>query len=611
MKPLVRVRIGPGLLLAALAGCLALTGCSAPASTPTDSLGERLDDAVQRYVDLDRFTGAILVARGDEILLSGGYGEAQREFDVPVTTRTRFDIGSLAKPFTAAAILRLAADGRLVLDDPIVQYLPEYPRPQGEKVTIHHLLTHTSGIPSLGRRDGIPDAEIGADLYEPIALDDLLAVFAGGDLQFEPGSDYRYNNSAYAVAAAIVEAVAGMPFADYLRTAILEPAGMHDTGVFPGTEVVERMATGYVGYEPAVNRPLAAHPSWGIGAGSMYSTVEDLRRWNRALDDDTVLPDAQREVFFQAHVDRERYDYGYGWFLENIHDRPVVGHGGTTVGFVTAFFRFPQDDLLVVALTNLQPELGVDVPDHLGRQLSALVLGLEPDLPPRVVDPEPDALFRLAGTYALDADHRIRVLSDGKKGGEKGRLRARAEASEGSGDWSLMTYSRQRDLDASDPSVRQAGEFLRALLAGEEDGFRAELRPDRRGEIEAGYASAFSRRMRRQWGKIESVTAYFLDASPNEAIVMTRVQAERGAFYLHAEITPGEGVFGWYLDETLPAEVVLLPTSDTTFFVDAFPHRGPMDPSMLPVSFRSADGRVGSMSITFREEALVARRVGD
>lgn len=569
-------------LPSSLALVLALVGppvCEARAQPANTSVTAALDDALRRYADLGRFTGAVLVARGDEVLLSQGYGSANVEHAVPNTPQTRFDIGSLAKQFVAAAVLKLSSEGRLDLHAPIRAYLPSYPRPAADHITLHHLLTHTAGVASLGRRDGITEVEESAD---PVSRADLLALIGEHPLQFEPGSAFRYSNSGYAVAAAVVEAVAGMPLATALETFVWAPAGMQETGMLDPTTVVAHLASGYTGYPSQLKHARGAHPSWHFGSGGVYSTVGDLFRWHRALSEHAVLPPEQTAAFLAHHVERPggRPAYGYGWFHYRLHDRRVINHGGTTEGFVCELFRFPEDDLFIVVLANLQPELGINIPDALGSALSGIIFGIDVELPPRTGILDPSRVGRVSGTYVFASGDTVEVF------GRDGELRIRTL---GAPPWSLDILARRHTLDRSDPRVLRGAQTLEALLTGRGSVFQAALIAERRGQVGTSYASDFAQRLTERHGPFRSLLPFALDANEYEAILQTRAQFERGAIYLHLEMTPAGEAFGWYLDDILPREAPLLPNAGGGFFVDVFPHSSPGAPDALFLSFPDAD----------------------
>lgn len=318
------------------------------------STAERIDALVQRYHDLGQINGAVLVAEGGEVIYEEGVGEADMTFDVPNTTDTRFLIGSVTKNFTAALILQLMEEGKVDVQAPMSTYLPDYPAEVGDRVTVHHLLTHSSGIPSY---TSLPEfqTEIVGNPQEP---EDLIDYVKDLPLEFEPGTEFRYNNSGYVLLGMIVEAVTGEPWAEVLRARILDPLGLETAGVFDSREIVPDLADGYrstpAGYVHASPWNMTA----AYAAGAMYARPRDLYVWDRALADERVFEDAATyDLFYGPHLD----GYGYGWFVKNIEvgDESVriIEHGGGLDGFVTGFRRFPAAGHLIVVTDNTMGEV--------------------------------------------------------------------------------------------------------------------------------------------------------------------------------------------------------------------------------------------------------------
>ncbi len=250
-------------------GCLVCLSCSRSADRPSggaSDVSSRIAQLLERYQELDRFSGSFAMSVDGELLFAGGYGESDRAKGTPISAATKLDLASLTKQFTAAAILKLEADGKLRVADRVADHLPDYPRPQADQITLHHLLSHTSGIPSLWRLgDGLEGIEASA---EPIALADLLALFQDRDLLFEPGERYRYSNSGYVVLAAVIESASGKSFAEVLRQALFLPLGMNDTGCH---DTAER-ALPYFGYPPEIERAEPVFRSWSGGHGGAHSS---------------------------------------------------------------------------------------------------------------------------------------------------------------------------------------------------------------------------------------------------------------------------------------------------------------------------------------------------
>lgn len=326
-----------------------------PSLAVAQSTAERIDALVQRYHDLGQINGAVLVAENGEVIYEEGVGEADMTFDVPNTADTRFLIGSVTKNFTGALILQLMEEGRVDVQAPISTYLPEYPAEVGDRVTVHHLLTHSSGIPSY---TGLPEfrTEIVANPQEP---EDLIAYVQDLELEFEPGAEFRYNNSGYVLLGMVVEAVTGEPFAEVLEERILDPLGMETAGVYDSREIVPDLADGYVSTPAGYQHASPWNMTAAYAAGAMYGTPRDLYVWDRALHDERVFENAETyDLFYGPYIG----GYGYGWFVkdEQVGEQSVriVEHGGGLDGFITGFRRFPEDGHLIVITDNTMGEVG-------------------------------------------------------------------------------------------------------------------------------------------------------------------------------------------------------------------------------------------------------------
>jgi CubicO group peptidase (beta-lactamase class C family) len=344
----------------ALAACLALAAPAAgqAPAPPADARVARIDSLVRAFHAAGRFSGAVLVGEGGRVLYEGGAGEANREWHLPNGPAVRYRIASTTKQFTAALVLQLWEEGRLELDAPVAAYLPEYPRPQGDRVTLHHLLTHSSGIPSYV---GLPDfyASIGRTEHTPA---ELVALTSSLPLEFEPGSRWSYSNSGYVLLGLVIERVAGKPYEQVLRERILAPLGLEDTGYDRPESVVERRASGYVPTEGGYANAPFLDPSAVYSAGMLRSTVRDLFRWDRALRGGRVFRrPATAARMFTGHVDTgvPLGRYGYGWFVgEGTFAGRKVGvvqHGGTIPGFTAGFWRMDDGRTIVVLDNTMSP----------------------------------------------------------------------------------------------------------------------------------------------------------------------------------------------------------------------------------------------------------------
>lgn len=339
-----------------------------PTATPTVRIsgetGAALDQLITQSYPL--FSGAVLVARRGEILLSRGYLYANWELESPNTPQTKFRIASLTKAFTAAAILQLQEQGKLSVRDPICKHLESCPSAgqdtggqagRWEKITIHNLLTHTSGIPEYTT---LPGALEGANQRR--SHNELIATFQNEPLLFPPGERYSYSNSNYVLLGAIVEAVSHNNLADYLSRHILIPLGMEDSGVDRQGSVLKQRAAGYNIVGRTFVNAFYIDISNTFAAGDMYSTIEDLYRWDQALYSDLVLSSQSREAMFTSYIpldspadsSADRGDYGYGWEIGEFAGHRMFSHEGSLPGFHTLFERFPDDYATIIILSNIQ-----------------------------------------------------------------------------------------------------------------------------------------------------------------------------------------------------------------------------------------------------------------
>ncbi|PQJ35932.1 hypothetical protein BSZ35_16160 [Salinibacter sp. 10B] len=335
------------LLLFALGGTV-------PGFAQGDVPVQRIDSLVSAYHDARLFNGAVLVGTGDSVAYATAVGDANMEWDVPNTTSTRFHIGSVTKQFTAALILTLVAENTVALDSTISTYLSGYPGPGADRITIHHLLAHRSGIPSFTAFEDYESRTMRLE-WEP---DSLVTTFARRGLQFEPGRQWSYSNSGYFLLGVIAQEVTGQHYAAALREKVLAPLGLDGPiGYAFSEEVIEREASGYTqtvwGYQRA--EPIEA--SVPFSAGMLYATPTGLYRWTRALHTGQVLPDSLYEAMTTPHSEN---GYGYGLVMQSDTIGgtlvSITGHGGGINGFTTSLNYTTPGDYTVLALDNTTSE---------------------------------------------------------------------------------------------------------------------------------------------------------------------------------------------------------------------------------------------------------------
>lgn len=299
---------------------------------------------LQEYMDAlaahNYFNGAVLVGYKGEILLKKGFGSASFQYDIPNTPTTKFRVGSLTKAFTAMAILKLHDQGRLHIDNTIDAIFPDYPN--GEKITTRHLLNNASGIPSF---TSTPDYWA-TKMRLPATLQEVVDSFKDLPLEFEPGTDMDYSNSGFMLLTAIIEKVSGQSYADFLKTAILDELGLADTGVDNGRTIVKHLAAGHTVSGDVMHTEFV-DMSFPLGVYGIYSNVEDLYKWCQALLKGSLVDQNLLTQMFTGVR-----GYGFGWFIDE-EPQKKYSHFGDINGFVNNLEVYPEEELVVMALSNI------------------------------------------------------------------------------------------------------------------------------------------------------------------------------------------------------------------------------------------------------------------
>lgn len=361
-------------------------------------LTPRMQAYLTRAAQSGLFSGAVLVARDRKVLFRNGYGMASLEYDIPNTPKTRFDIASVSKTFTATLILKLQEQGKLNVQDPISKYLADCPDAWRE-ITIHHLLTHTSGILNYTE---LPDQ------FERRALasfiPDAMNRIKKMPLQFKPGEKFDYSNTGYKLLHSIIEKASGTSFDAYLQATILGPLKMTDTGVLESAGVrnpiIRNLARGYTdGVGPLEIAPWV-HASYG---GGMYSTVDDLYLWGQSFFTGELLSPKSRSAAFTP----VKGNYGYGWFIFNDAKHPFVMHGGNIPGYGLTIALYPKERVTIVVASNLDTAPTSRIHDDLAK----IVFGEKYDLPPvwKAITLDPKVYDRYVGRYQRSGDPKFLI----------------------------------------------------------------------------------------------------------------------------------------------------------------------------------------------------------
>lgn len=308
------------------------------------TVNQKIDAVMQKYVALDLFSGSVLLAKDGKILYAKAFGDENKSYQIKNTIDTKFNIASMGKMFTGVSILQLEERGKLNINDPVSNYLKDFPL--GNKITIFHLLSHTSGV---GSYMAHPDYRANRNAFKKI--NDLLSIIYDQKLEFEnPGKQFSYSNSGLILLGAIIEKISGLSYSDYITKNILEPAKMKNTAMKFGDEIVQHRAMGYMKSISGEFHNTNFMTSSPFSDGGILSTVGDILKFDQALYSSVLLNDVSKQKMFTVVIPKETY--GLTFQIEQRHENTVVGHGGGMPGFSSYFSRYLKDKYTIIVLSN-------------------------------------------------------------------------------------------------------------------------------------------------------------------------------------------------------------------------------------------------------------------
>lgn len=365
---------------------------------------DKMDTLLTVYNKEYKFNGAVLVAQKGQILYQKGFGYKDAAQKEPVDVNTIFQIGSITKQFTAAVIIQLQQEGKLSVTDKLSQYFTGFAN--GDKITLEHLLTHTSGIFNY-TNDTLWQKE---DMTKHSVQAQMLERFKRYPADFEPGTRYNYSNSGYSILGYIIEKVTQKPYEQVVRERILQPLGMTNSG-FDFTHLASpNKAKGYFALTKEKTLPAPIVDSTiAYAAGSLYTTLQDLYKWERAIYTNKILQPQSWKAVFTPH----KKNYGYGWMIDSTNGLLTTAHGGGIHGFTSYLLRFPKEELVVIVLDNTSsPNLS-----KISRSLAAIVLNepYEVPGPKKEIKVSEAILKQYVGTYQIAPTFSIDVrVRDGR-----------------------------------------------------------------------------------------------------------------------------------------------------------------------------------------------------
>jgi len=354
-----------------------------------EEIENKVEEYIGGHIKVNQFSGSILVAQNGQVIVKKGYGMANYEHAIPNDPQTKFRTGSLTKQFTAMAIMQLEEKKLLSVNDSLNKYLPDYPN--GDIIKIVHLLTNTSGIPDHTELDDF-DQERRVFHYD---ITETIEKFKDIPLEFPPGEKFKYSSSGYILLGYIIEKVSQMSYEDYIEQNIFAPLNMTNSGFETTDRIIKHRASGYSLRDNEIINAKYRDMSNAHASGAIYSTIEDLYLWDRALYTEKLVSKNSLERMFTPFTDQ----YGYGWGIIDIFDHRMVGHNGEIEGFRANISRFIDDDVCIIALSNNDHtpigKIGVD--------LAAIVFGEKYSAPEirETMAVDPGLLDDYVGEYEL------------------------------------------------------------------------------------------------------------------------------------------------------------------------------------------------------------------
>ena len=404
-------------LIAAAVSVLALLGAPGHAA---DLPVARMEKVIAEQAQNNLFMGAVLVTKGDTVILDKAYGTANLELKVPNTTQTKFRIGSVTKQFTAAAILLLEERGKLKTSDLLKSYLPDIPA-AWDKVTILHLLTHTSGIFNY---TSLP--EMGEFKRRKLSPSQVADLVKDKPLEFSPGERHKYSNTGYVVLGEVIEKASGQSYAQFLQTQIFDPLGLKNTGYEDQSVILAGRAAGYERRDGKLINSSFIDMSVPFSAGALYSTTHDLLAWENALFAGKLISPSSLQKMITPFKD----GYGYGLIINSIDGHKRIQHFGGIDGFSSALSRYPDDQLTIIVLNNV----GNGATGVLASHLESVAFGKPVTLTSERKEVAVDAklLARYVGRYEIAPNVVLDVTQDGNslftQMGKQPRLQLYAES---------------------------------------------------------------------------------------------------------------------------------------------------------------------------------------
>ncbi|WP_298427022.1 serine hydrolase domain-containing protein [uncultured Kordia sp.] len=369
-------------------------------SIPAVQFAQNMENTIDQIVN-DQYKNfeagiSVLVAKDGNVLYRKAFGKSNLELNVDMVSENVFEIGSITKQFTSVGILMLLEEGKLSLDDEITKFIPDYPT-KGNTITVHHLLTHTSGIKSYTSIPALRDFA-----KKDLSPTELIDAFKNEPMDFKPSDEYRYNNSGYVILGYIIEKLSGMAYEDFIQKRIFDKLNMNNSYYGSKSKIIKNRASGYQEREKGFVNADYISMNIPYAAGSIMSTVDDLYTWQKAIRNHVLISKESLAKAFTNYTlnNGSKINYGYGWSHDSINDTPVIEHGGGIFGYTTHGIYVPSKNAYIIVLTNN----GSRSPSETAYKIAAVAIGKPYPDASKIVTLTNKQLKKWVGAYKFEGD---------------------------------------------------------------------------------------------------------------------------------------------------------------------------------------------------------------
>ena len=551
-------------------------------------LEESINELFEGYAHYNRFIGSVLISQDDNIIYEKSFGYADIDNHKKNTKNSIFSIASVTKSLTAVGIMALVEEGKLTLETPISRYFPNFIPDFSKKITIRHLLNHSSGMQAnIGRIDDEGNGLMPGE--SPVTLNELFEEFKDSKLNFEPGTDYEYNNFGYSLLAYIIENVSKQSYADYMEQAIFKPANMKNTAVNT-YKVLSQRAYPHIGLGLNAFKKISSpvYSSWIIGAGNINSTTADLYNFMQALDKGIILKPTTVDKLYSYTQPRGYNDtkYGLGWVIENKGGEKWINHTGLLPGVTSIIGSLPEKNIKIIILSNATSTDLIAETDFQGKSqfvdgeiidnTIALLQGKTPELLPLPVKIKNSKISDFSKTYTLDNDHSL-ILT---KQGEEYSLESTGVES-----WSVFTYMFARDAKEDNKTSETALFFANAMSTQNFEGLSDYADDEMKGffgsEEGMQQLKGIWEYFIKESGAFKSYNIYKIEGEEGSKKIHIRFHFEKNDIGLLLGINTANQIQGMFMDDAVKtshiSKVVLVPVGENKFFINGHKNGGTQD----------------------------------